>query len=245
MATYLLDCDLTGGGSVQHLIDAGNVKIFPIRSEESYITVCDLLLQSATPNDLIVVDTVSILAENIRDEIVTKCGKFERADTLEDQHKRTMTAYGDAQRTIMRRLRNLRNSGLRLVTTFHERDQKDLNDVTIKKRGPAVNEAFFTSIAGSSTDVFRMTRVTEPILDAEGKVRFPEGTRFLQLKDSSESVAKYQVPISKADSIPKLLSNPTLPKLYGILGKRPLWLSIYGPMGVGKTTLACSDAETK
>ena len=84
------------------------------------------------------------------------------------------------------------------------------------------------------------------MMDNAGEVRFPAYTRFLQLRDSEEFVAKLHVQPEYDAKVPKVLSNPTLPKLYEILGKKPAWLLLYGPPGVGKTTLACSEAaETK
>ncbi len=91
----------------------------------------------------------------------------------------------------------------------------------------------------ASSDVFRL-RMTEEDLDVGGKV-LPAFSRILNLRSDGEAVAKFHVPIEQSAKVPRYLPNPTLPKLYKALNKKPSWLVLYGPPGVGKTTLATSD----
>jgi hypothetical protein len=147
---------------------------------------------------------------------------------------------------VIRNLSNIVARGGRVITVLHEMDQAEDMAGKIKKRLPAINQDFWSGLKGCVSDIFRMYHITEPMMGAEGEIRFPAYTRFLQLRDSEEFIAKTHVSPELDAKLPKILSNPTLPKLYEILGKKPSWALIYGSPGSGKTTLACSEAaETK
>jgi len=118
----------------------------------------------------------------------------------------------------------------------------------MKKRAPALPDALYRSVMASSSDVCRMSEITADILDADGKtVYLTAGTRLLQLRKTETAVAKYHVRPEISEHIKRLLP---LPLHGGILAyfehvqKRPTWLHLYGPPGVGKTSLSVSEAET-
>jgi Holliday junction resolvasome RuvABC ATP-dependent DNA helicase subunit len=91
--------------------------------------------------------------------------------------------------------------------------------------------------------MFRLTILTEPITDREGKVRVPAGKRQLQLRITEDAVAKFQVRRELSDKIPTYIYEPTWAKLCKVLNKTPSWLTLFGLPGVGKTTLVTSMVE--
>jgi hypothetical protein len=247
---FLLDGDLSGFDSVAHLLDTGQITRLPCRTYTEFITATRELALKVTPADLVIVDTVSKLAETLRDDILH--GENQENTLAEISREIKGETYGRncyqaAQRVFMRQMKNIHRAGdgARIITVFHEKDQKDPDDVTLMKRGPSVNAAFYDSIVGQSSDIFRLTVAVEDVLGQDGKVKYPRKTRFLQLQDSEEALAKYKVSPAVSEKLPRRIVNPTLPKLYKVLGKKPSWLSIYGSPGTGKSTLACSEIEIK
>lgn len=245
MAVYLLDADLGGTDSVDHLIKAGLVKHIPIHSFPAYEEIVAKLLPIVGPDDLIILDTVTSFANTTRGDM--KLGTDLSASLWDKRSvyfsdKNYLTVYEAASQVIMRRLKNLRARGARIITTLHEDDQRDEISMT-KKRAPAVNEAFYKALMAASSDVFPLSVVLEDQLDDQGNVKLAAGTRILHMRMSDDYVTKVHVPRHVSEKLPRGIKDPTLPKLYSVLQKRPSWLVIYGPPGAGKTSLACSEAE--
>ena len=252
---YLLLADLAGLDSVKHLVDSGKVKHIPILKYDDFTTATSAITKTVSDKDLVIVDTLNRLAEIMRTPIA-KGGRVVEASLagaikeLELGDKYALASYNLVKKAILEELSNIMARGGRVILTLHEMSPDDnLGEKMagkIKRRLPSINPDFWSSLKGFVSDIFRLYQITEPLLDGEGIVRFPAYTRFLQLRDSEESIAKTHVAQELDAKLPKILSNPTLPKMYETLGKRPMCLLLYGPPGVGKTTLACSEAaETK
>ena len=245
MAVYLFNADLNGNDGIQHLIGDGRVKEFLCGSFEVFDEAAYNLMYKVTSEDFVIVDTLTALSDVTRAD--AKLGNDANELLWDKRDKLQGEAYGGtyemARILIMRRLVNLRNRGAHIITTTHERDQRD-DSRQIKQRGPQISPKFYSNLMGQSSDVFRMQVLLEPIVDNDGKVKVPVGTRTLQLRESEDYVAKYQVRRDLSDRIPRILYNPTWQKLCTTLGKVPSWLTIYGPPGVGKTTLITDMAET-
>jgi hypothetical protein len=244
MACYLLDFDLNGADSIAHLIPNKVVHM----ECDSFITFEGYfkeLLPKVGPDDLVIMDTISKAADTTRGDM--KLG-VDPGEALWDKRglylggdKNYLTVYEAAGQFIMRRLRNLRARGARIITTAHE-DEQDDKTTLMKLRAPAVNEALYKSLMGSSSDVLRLRQTTEDMDLGGGKV-LPAYSRVLELRPDGEAIIKTHVAPDRNKEMPRRILHPTLPKLYKTLGKRPTWLVLYGPPGAGKTTLATSEDQ--
>jgi hypothetical protein len=249
MSVYLFNADGTGNDGIRHLIDAKKIKEYICTTFDSFDRQAHALLDVVGPEDYVILDTIGALLETTRGDI--KLGKptefyWDRLDSL--MAGEVFGATYDASRIlIMRRLVNLRNRGARIITVAHERDQRDeggLGSKTSKQRAPAVSPRLYSDLLGRSSDMFRLTILTEALTRKDGTVIVPAGKRQLQLRTSEDAVAKYQVRRDLSDKIPPFIYEPTWEKLTKVLGKTPSWLTIYGPPGSGKTTLAADMVES-
>jgi hypothetical protein len=242
MAIYLLDADLGGTDSIETEIEAG-VEYIPIGSFPEYEDAVRKLLPKVGPDDLVILDTISSLANTVRGD--AKLGTDTTVDLWEKRSKYTadpqyLTVYELAAQLIMRRLKNLRSRGARIITTCHEDEHRDEISMT-KKRAPGLNEAFYKALMAATSDVFPLSVQLEDKYNNAGEIAMKAGTRILNLRMSEDYVTKHHVPRARSEALPKGIKDPTLPKLYEVLGKRPSWLCIYGPPGVGKSALAVSE----
>ena len=243
---YWLDADNNGADSIQKAVDSGAVQHIVCDTFVAFEKAIVALIPKVGPDDLVIIDTVTSLANTTRGDM--KLGT-ELTESLWDKRsiffadKNYLTVYEAASQSIMRRIKNIRARGARIITVCHEDEQVDPATLA-KKRAPQVNEAFYRSLLAASSDVFRLSALSEPELNEKGEVKYPADTRFLQLRNTDEAVAKYHVEREHSAKVPKRLSNPTLPRLYKALGKKPSWALIYGPPGVGKTTLCVSELQS-
>lgn len=239
---YRFDADANGTDSIQHLVDAKLVTNIPVDSVKAFEAQALRLVPSLTADDLVIVDTMSSFAATARMNY-----KFDEKRTIWDQRelffndKQYLAVYNAVTSSAMQIAVILANRA-RLIVVMHEDMERDL--VTgMKSWMPDANPALFKMIRSASSDILRLRELYEPLTDDKGKVIAPAGTRLLQLRKSEDTLIKTQVPMEVGMKLPKNLANPTLPKLYEVLQKKPKWLTIFGSPGVGKTTLATSDAQ--
>lgn len=240
---YLLDADMNGADSIAPLIASGAVTHLPCGTYPDFRDHTTRLLSKVGQDDVVILDTVTLMADTTRGDI--KVGPAPEADLWEMRGKLLLdelnrNSYDAAGKMIMRPLRNLRARGARIITVCHEGEQEDKTTLT-KKIGPAVNPALFSSLVGSASDMFRLTMLSEPIIDGEGNVKIPAYARVLEMRPNEDALTKFHVARDLSEKIPKKLVEPTLTKLYKVLGKKPSWLLLYGSPGVGKTTLATNE----
>jgi hypothetical protein len=246
---WLLDADQNGDDSIRHLVEAKAINYVPIPGFQAFEQAVKTLLPLVGPNDLVILDTLASMANSTRGD--AKLGTDAQADLWDrrskylDGDKNYLTVYSLATDVIMRRLKNIRATGARIITTSHEDEKIDPTDA-MKKRAPKLNDALYQSIMAATSDVFRLFEIVTPLLNPDGSERVAQGTRVLQLRKSEDAVAKYHVRPSVSDTIPMYLKLPKtggLHTLYNEIGKRPTWLHLYGAPGAGKTALSVSEAE--
>jgi hypothetical protein len=249
---------------VKPLVDAGRVRHIPVATYTDFEKAVNELrdavewedgvnaagekIKVVKPHDdLVILDSVSRMADSTRGDF--KLGPDEsvfwnKRDIYYKGDTYNFGAYEAASQFIMRHLRNLNVRGYRIIAVCHEDEQKEDGE-GIKKRAPALNPALWQSLRASSTDIFRLTAVTEDQFDGEGNLFAKTGTRLLQTTNDDFAICKY-TSIPGLDGtfkeIPKFMSNPTMRKIAKMLGGQPDFLTLYGSPGAGKTTLACSEA---
>lgn len=241
---FLLDADMGGTDSITSRINDESVVHLPCTTFMDFEQHAKALLGIVTPDDRVVLDTLSKLLDTTRGDM--KLGTDVSADLWERRSiyfsdKNYLTVYEAAGQLVMRRLKNLRARGARIVVTAHESETLDQSSVPpIKRRGPDVNPAMVGNLLASSSDVFRLWSVPEDMLNTDGTVGVKAETRVLYLRRGAEHLAKFHVERAVADTIPRFILDPTYDAICAVLGKVPTWLTIYGPSGAGKTTLATS-----
>jgi hypothetical protein len=242
MSIYLLHADTTGTDSIQDVIDAKRIEYIPIPNFQIYERVCLDLLKTVGVNDTIILDTISQMGHLVRGDI--KLGIDPEAELWENRQKYlgdkdNWGTYTAAANLIIRRLKNLYNRGASIITTSHEEERIDAADLR-KKRNVGLNNEFRNMLDHSSSDIFRISELTESVIDPNtGQPVLERGTRLLQIRRTEEVYAKLQVPIEKSNALRaagvEAISNPTWAKMVHVIGKRPRWLTLYGLTGVGKT----------
>jgi hypothetical protein len=253
---WTIDADIGGTETVQHLIDAKLVTKFTAQSLRDFDEAVMHILGHAQPEDEVVIDTISALANQTRGDL--KLG-YNYEEPIWDKSeiffrdKFGQLGYEAAQQLIMRRIRNLRalaetweDTGKKAFTVTilsHQRDVIDPNTGIKGSAGPDVNPAFFAALLNVASDMFRLDMYTEDELTEDGKVKYPKGTRVLYLRKTMDMIAKDRCTTEVSGKLPKGIINPTLPKLYEVLKRKPRMLVVYAPPGVGKTTLAHSNAQ--
>lgn len=246
---YLLHADTTGTDSIQDIIDAGAIIYIPVPSIDVYDKICLQLLPVVKPGDTIILDTINQLAVTTRidfrygvDPSEPLYERYHSITTKKDQDNYGL--YTNAANFIMRRLKNLYNRGCYIVCTAHESERLDPSDMR-KKRNIDLNDEFRGMLSGSSSDILRLSQLTENVIDLDDptKILHPKGTRMLQFRRTEEWAAKIQVPIDKdvallqagVEAISLPLGDGGWSKMVRVFGKEPRWLTLYGMYGVGKT----------
>lgn len=243
---YLYSCDSNGTDSIRDVLEHKDLKRISVTHYEEFDRHVTSIVSKLTPKDTVIVDTLNMLAATTRTDFKLGTDPTEQLWGKRDRiiaDKNYLTVYTGAAQLILRHLKNCSRGGegARIIVTCHESERIDETTVPpTKKRSPDLNAELLGSLIGSSSDVFRLTRLDEPITNDRGEIVLAAGTRLLQLQATEEYLAKVQVPLSKVKDIKRALANPTLPMLYEHLGKVPTWLTVYSPPGVGKSTLVTS-----
>jgi hypothetical protein len=248
---YLYSCDGNGTDSIADVLGNKELTRIAVTKYEDFDKHIVSIVNKVTPKDTVIVDTLNMLANTIRGDINMGTSSTELLWDKRERFFKDKLGFGLYTAPTQLILRHLKNcsrggEGAKIIVTVHEAERVD--DTTVpptRKRAPDLNPELLGSLIGSSSDVFRLTRLDGPILNDKGEVVLSAGTRILQLQATEEYMAKFQVPLSKVPSIKKQLANPTYPMLCEHLGKVPTWLTLYSPSGVGKSTFVTSQLREK
>jgi hypothetical protein len=247
---YLLDCDMHGTDSIADELATGQVEVFECVTFKDFQNAVQTLLydRNVGPDDTVVIDPLTTLLDTAR--MNAKLGTDPKTDYFEkgkskfmEGDKQYLNVYNFAQSVAAQPINNLRARKANIIVIAHEKER--FNDqFGMKMREPDVNPAYIGTLKARGSEVFRLKAVREDILGPDGAVAVPRDTRVLYLRSGEDFECKFNVARSRSESIPKYLLNPTMPKLIETLGKRPVFLVLYGHPGAGKTTFAVSDIQT-
>jgi hypothetical protein len=247
---HLIDADICGSETVQHLVTAGLVKTYSVQHFKEYDELVSRLIPTLTHEDTVILDTITSLATQTRGDFRLGVSN----ESVWDRHEKFFkdatgySGYDAAQQMIMCRLRNINAlvdaEGRRpqIIVTAHERDQRDAL-TGMSAAGPSLNEKFYETLMGSARDVFRLTIQFGDVVDEHGTVRVKDGERLLHMRASPDQIIKVSARREISEKLPKMMKDPTLPKLYKLMDKRSSWIVVYAPPGAGKTTFVCSQAQ--
>jgi hypothetical protein len=243
---YYYSCDGSGIDSVQDIIDANPKDLTAI--EVLHFDQWDQHTQSIVPKiqkgDTVILDTITMFANSTRGDF--KLGNDPSVLYWEKRNvyfsdKNYQTNYEAAGQMIMRRLKDLKNVGARIIVTAHEKEKEDQTVVPpIKRRGPDINDALLSNLVGSSSDVARLRVVFEDEFNGE-KLRFKRGQRVLEFGPSEDYISKVHVGLGLSGKVPSVIIRPSYTKVCKALGKIPSWLTVYGNPGAGKSTFTLSS----
>lgn len=244
---HLFDADLNGTDSINRVLESREINYIPCPTFNIFEQKVVELLPKIGPQDLVIIDTLTSLLNTTRGDAklgtdITKSLFDVGSQKYLSGDKNFLTVYEFAAQITMRRLKNLRARQCRLIVNCHEAEVRDESWGNMKRQGPEVNPALVGVLMAASSDVFRLEHLTSPIVNpATGEVAVPIGQRVLWLRRTETFMAKFHVERSIAEHLQDGVVDPTLPKLYGILDKRPSWLTVYGHPSAGKTTFAVSE----
>lgn len=238
--------DGTGTDSVQNVIASHSEEITAIEVEsyEHWSEHTEEIMDNLTPNDVVILDTMTMFAEMTRTDLKIGNDPKQLNWAMRNKffdHKNNWDYYDAATNYIMRRLKNMKNKGARIIVTAHERTDEDLTTTPpTKRRVPDLNQKLATSLIASSSVVARLRVIYENEYKGEA-IKYKKGQRLLEMGQSLEFAGKIHAPIEVALGLPTTISRPSLPKLYKALGFKPTWLTVYGPPGSGKSTFSLSE----
>ena len=267
---YRINTDMNGNEAIQHLIDAKLVTDIECRTYKEYDKAVQALASKVKPDDCVIIDTINRAAEMFLywQFIGIRLAAGQSPSDLPKvaNPSETLSIYGQIPFYVIEQLRGLPcqlvilsqegdkffNETTGRLTKWNKESAKGELPDTIPPEGLVLGTAARLSAAAlqalgdMTSDIFGIHRLMSdtPGVAEDGKTyNFKKGTRVLNVSDTVAILAKVHVSVEKYRQLRDNLYNPTLPKLYNMLGVKPKVLLIYGPNGTGKTTFACSTVE--
>jgi hypothetical protein len=248
---HYFDCDQNGLDSVQHLLELGDVDYYLVKSFEDADEKLMRLLPKLTRNDTVVIDTInsfmSTLIANCKFGTDPTESVWDKKDAFLND-KNYLAVYNFGTQAIMQRLKCVRNRGCPIITVAHQDEQRD-PITNMKVMAPQANNFLYQELSKASSDVVRLYMLEGDEYDKNGELRYADETRFAQLRRIAgfEAYTKFHVVPAQVDKVPRrIVLRPgarNMLRLHKAYGKRPSWLTVYGPAGIGKTTFALSELE--
>jgi hypothetical protein len=249
--TLLLDTD-RGSVSLQDDIDSGAVQLQELKNYQDADNAIWTLLRADkdTLPKYIAFDSLDSLATRALEDIKLPLESSASPGAIwaevgkKDGFTATQPEYGKLASAVFRLLWNLESLGIPTVFTCGEGMREDGPNMT-ERFGPSLSPKLRDFVMRYADVVGRLGVLTaeKELKDIDGKMKkYPKGTRALLLESDDTFHAKSRVRRTRWESgkYASILAAPTLPRLYENLGHEPKKILIYGPAGVGKTTLAGS-----
>lgn len=240
------DCDRgTGHHSVSDLVQAGVVVSYPARSflEAEQVFWALYRANNQIPDgtgtpftpDLVVVDTITKLAETTRQDTVLDPSK-KGLSTIWDLGEAAVASkreWGIAGDRIVRLLRNILELPIPSIFVAHQGDRDDPMSNTVKKV-PDLQGMVLKNVIADTDAIVRLQASPVPVALPDGRV-YPDGTRQLLLRATGDSAVGVRSPYP----LPPFLLEPTLADFINVLhGTLPHNTLLFGAPKIGKTTLA-------
>ena len=270
---YRIDTDCNGTETIQHLIDDGLVENIECRDYKTYDKTVQRLASSVKPDDLVIVDTINRAAEQFLFwqfvSLRLKPGQSPSDLPEVTNPSNTLSVYGQIPYYVIETLRGI---PCQLIILSQESDKffnaetGRLTKWTKESAVAALPDAMppeglvlgsaarlsasaLQALGDLTSDTFALHRLMQDTPGVTAKDGTPciyrRGTRVLNVSDTVAILAKVHVKVEQYRLLRDNLYDPTLPKLYKMLGLKPRVILFYGPNGTGKTTLACSEAEAQ
>ena len=194
----------------------------------------------------IVIDTVDRLAARARRELAAGTTNMKQDIwTIRDKITPSQRDWGEMSDLLARTFENFaswcEDQQIPLILLCHEAMKED--EVTKEvKGGPALNDMLLKEVRDNSDYLWRVWR-EEREVTVDGK-KYPKNTHFARLSTSEKKMTKVRIPPNYSAKLVDQYPNPTLPEIFSLLGPfTPNVLTIFGPSGAGKTTLANSLSD--
>jgi hypothetical protein len=254
--TLLLDFE-AGSASVLDEIEAGDVTVFECKDYNDVdAKVWELLRSDKSALPLhVALDSYTSLATRAIENITLKLSQTQEPGRVwmevekKDGFVASQPEWGKWASASQRLLWNFETLKVPFLFTAGEQLRED-GPKAATIYGPDLSPKIRAAIIRYADCVGRLGILPgeAEFPDLDGKLRkWKAGTRILRLAQNSDYHAKCRVRRSRWESgkFLELLPNPTIPRLVENLGYMPMKTLIYGPAGVGKTTLICSAKGTK
>lgn len=236
-----IDADRTGSSSIRHLIPQW-VESYPAPSLDEAAKIVGAIVNGKIKGDMVVVDTLTRLTSDARDDIVIDPSKA-KIENLWAQRAGLRSSRDDFYSTmslINRFLRAIYNLPMPSVLIAHERVRTDPMS-GMDKFVPDLQEAINATVFTSADFIARLCAKNVDF-DYQGH-KVPAGTRVLVMSPTGDSSAGGRA--TPDHPIPPFLIGwqpytPTFGDLVNTLGYMPHNTVLYGPPKIGKTTFVGS-----
>jgi len=184
---------------------------------------------------LLVLDTISSLSTLVRHDLMGdgKLGIWQNRGVYRADTRSEYRATADM---VSRMLQHFRR--LPIATVFVAHEEERLDPAGVLKRGPALSPALLKDVVGWSHVLAHLGQTTHAVTLPNGR-EIPAGTRRLRVEPDNRYMAKARRRVD-LPPLPPVILEPTLRDLREILdgtGEPYPWATLYGPPGVGKTSL--------
>ena len=201
----------------------------------------------------VVLDTVSRLADITRRAVVSPTSSSDeffdfwgKRDSLHAQFQDWGSMTSIISELCSKSASFCEDQGVPFIIGSHERMIEDKLENKEMKGGMDLNAKLLSEIEENSDYVWRCWKEDKEVQIGTPLVKYKAGTYFLRTATSNQRRTKARMIPEVAARMGEFIANPNLPEIFAKLGVfRPNVLSLFGPPGSGKTTLATSLSDPK